>query len=91
LPNNLNRNYKEVTYDPARFILKRVVMFGARDSEFGGVQFFDKDGDKILEAGYLQDGIKKEIVLSRGERLVGIRSHLFGGYGSAKSPRQIDL
>lgn len=80
-----------MTYDPLKFKLKRVVMFGARDSEFGGVQFFDKDGDKILEAGNLQDGIKKEIVLSKSERLVGIRSHLYGGYGSAKSPRQIDL
>ena len=41
--------YSEVKINPVGAIVKRIVMRG--DHEFGGVQFFDKDGTKILEAG----------------------------------------
>ena len=44
----------------------------------------------ILQAGYMA-GNKKEFELAEGERLVGIKSHLDGGYGSKYSPRQYDL
>ncbi len=43
------------------------------DDEFGGVQFFDRDGNKILEAGYIAHE-SREILLADGERLVGIKS-----------------
>jgi hypothetical protein len=39
------------------------------------VQFFDRDGNKILEAGRMGN-TKLEIVLEEGERLVGVRSKL---------------
>ncbi len=45
----------------------------------------------ILEAGCIWDESIKEFELAEGERLVGIKSHLAGGYGSELSPRQYDL
>ena len=50
-------------------------MRGHSDHEFAGVQFFDKDNVKILEAGSMS-GESKEIVLNDGERLIGIKSKL---------------
>lgn len=41
--------------------------------EYGGVQFYDKDGKKILEAGNIV-GEKREFELADGERLVGIKA-----------------
>ncbi len=58
------------------------------DTEFGGVQFFDKDGNKILEAGFL-GGDSKEFVLQDGERLVGVKSKLYDD--ERNRPRQEDL
>ena len=42
--------WKEVKINPVGSVVKRIVMRG--NGEFSGVQFFDKDGRKILEAGY---------------------------------------
>lgn len=43
--------------------------------QFGGVEFFDRDGDKVLEAGRLGN-TKLEIILEDDERLLGVRSKL---------------
>ncbi len=53
------------------------------DDEFGGVQFFDKDGNKILEAGIIKEE-SREIILADGERLVGIKSKLWLDAGKPK-------
>jgi hypothetical protein len=58
-------------------------MYGQKDSEIGGFQFFDRNGNKILEAGLICDGKPKVIELAEGERLVGIKSYLLNGYGSS--------
>lgn len=42
--------------------------------EFGGVQFFDANGVKILEPGRHDCRKKLEIVLQEGERLIGTTS-----------------
>lgn len=49
-------------------------MYGRdHDTSFGCVQFFNTDGVKILEAGYC-GGVKREFILSDGERLIGIKA-----------------
>ncbi len=63
-------------------------MWGASDLEFGGVQFFDKNGKKILQAGYTAGTNRKEFLLADGERLVGIKSKL---RVEKEKPRQDDL
>ena len=60
-------------------------MIGDTDHEFGGVEFFDKDNVKILEAGRMV-GESKEFVLNEGERLIGIKSKLI-----SPKPRMEDL
>ena len=48
--------------------------------ELAGLQFFDVNGMKILEAGYIkQDGDKLEILLEEGERLIGVESFHYDG------------
>ena len=66
--------YSEVRIQPVGAVVKKVIMWG--NSEFGGVQFFDKDGNKILEAGYIREQ-SREFVLGNGERLVGVKSKLY--------------
>lgn len=61
-------------------------MFG--NHEFGGLEFYDKNGTRILSAGFFEaTQLKREMSLAEGERLVGIRSKL----QNAKSPRHLDL
>lgn len=57
-------------------VVRKVVIHG--NFEFGGVQFFDDKGVKILEAGYIANQ-KLEIVLAEGERLLGIESFHHSG------------
>ena len=90
LPLNCASDYKETRINPEGAIVKKVIMYGDPYSEIGGFQFFDRNGNMILQAGYIA-GNKKEFELAEGERLVGIKSHLFNGYGSNASPRQFDL
>ena len=48
------------------------------DTELTGLQFFDEKGSLFLEAGRMGDGgLKIEIQLGEGERLVGFRAQLF--------------
>lgn len=53
--------------------------------QFGGVEFFDRNGNKVLEAGRLGN-TKLDIILEDDERLVGVRSKL-----ETMSPKQDDL
>jgi hypothetical protein len=56
-------------------VVKRIVVFG--NHEFGGLEFYDKNGSRILSAGYFEaTQLKREMSLAEGERLVGIRSKL---------------
>lgn len=48
-------------------------MYGRSDSFFGGLQFFDASGTKILEAGNIEQE-KREFSLADGERLLGIKA-----------------
>lgn len=91
LPLKLNggKGYSYVYIRPDLAQVKRVVMKG--DAEFGGVIFFDRDNNKILEAGHVTTLQMKEFVLQDNERLIGIKSSLLGRAGSALSPRQEDL
>ena len=43
------KGYTEVKINPVGAVVKSIVMIG--DHDFRGVQFFDKDNVKILEAG----------------------------------------
>lgn len=38
---------------PEGAVIQKVKMFGWEEGELYGLQFFDKDGNKILEAGYI--------------------------------------
>lgn len=78
-----NQPWQEVRINPPNAIVKRVVMHG--NYQFGGVEFFDRDGDKVLEAGRLGN-TKLEIILEDDERLLGVRSKL-----ETMSPKQDDL
>lgn len=79
------QGYTEVRIHPVGAIVKRVVMRG--NYEFAGCQFFDKNGTKILEAGYMT-AETKEFVLEDDERLIGVSSKL---QPSQYSPRHNDL
>ena len=70
LPEN-GSDWTEVKINPVAAIVKRIVMRG--DDEFGGVQFFDKDNNKILEAGYIGDD-SKEFILEDNQRLIGVKA-----------------
>ena len=67
------QNYTEVKINPANAVVKRIVMRG--NYEFAGCQFFDKNGVKILEAGYMT-AESKEFILEDNERLIGVSSKL---------------
>jgi len=70
--NRGNNPWSEVKI-AADAVVRKVVMFG--NFEFGGLQFFDGNGVKILEAGYIDQSYEKlEIMLAEGERLIGIES-----------------
>lgn len=69
--------------------IKKVVMKG--DTEFGGVMLYDQKGTKVLEAGHTSTLYSKEFSLKDNERLIGIKSHLIGRFGSSISPRCEDL
>lgn len=65
--------------------------------EFGGVEFFDINGTKILQAGLVEvDSVpnagvfKQEIIIAEGERLLGVKSYL-STYPVALSPQQCDV
>ena len=49
LPLNFFGSYQEVRIKPVGAVVRRVIMFG--NHEYGGVQFFDANGRKILDAG----------------------------------------
>ncbi len=77
LKSNLGSNPWSDVKIAADAVVRKVVIHG--NYEFGGVQFFDGKGDKILEAGFIGPE-KLEIVLAEGERLLGIESfHCTGG------------
>jgi hypothetical protein len=57
--------------------VKKVIIYGRPDSHFGGVQLFDRDGNKILEAGSIEQE-KREFILEDGERLIGLKSNKGG-------------
>ena len=63
--------YTEVRINPPTAEVRKVIQWG--NLEFAGVQFFDKDGKMILEAGRIS-GAQKEIDLAEGERLIGMKS-----------------
>ena len=42
---------------------------------FGGVQFFDKNDKKIIEAGFPSGTDKKEFILEEGHRLIGVKAN----------------
>jgi len=66
--------------------VKRIVVFG--NHELGGLEFYDKNGQKILSAGFFEPTqLKREMSLADGERLIGIRSKLQNN----RSPRHLDL
>lgn len=48
----MGANYSEVKIQPEGAIVKRIVVFG--NHEFGGVEFYDRNGTKILSAGYYE-------------------------------------
>ena len=82
----MGANYSEVKVQPEGAIVKRIVVFG--NHEFGGVEFYDRNGTKILGAGYHEPSqLKREMSLADGERLIGIRSKLQNN----RSPRHLDL
>ena len=82
----MGANYSEVKVQPEGAVVKRIVVFG--NHEFGGVEFYDRNGTKILSAGYYEPTqLKREMSLADGERLIGIRSKLQNN----KSPRHLDL
>ena len=64
--------------------MKKVIIYGRPNSHFGGVQFFDRDGNKILEAGNIEQE-KREFILEDGERLIGFKSNK--GYGGGTTYR----
>jgi hypothetical protein len=64
--------------------VKRVVIRG--DNEFGGVQFYDKNGLKLLEAGNITSE-STEFILQNGHRLIGLKSKV----GFRDTPRMEDL
>ena len=48
-------------------------MYGRPGSDFGGIQLFDKDDVKLLEAGYIKDR-SKVIELKEDERIIGVKA-----------------
>ncbi len=90
LPLNNASNYKETRINPEGAIVKKVIMYGDSGSEIAGFQFFDTNGNMTLQAGWIV-GNKKEFELAEGERLVGIKSHLWSGHGSSYPPCQYNL
>ncbi len=64
--------WSDVRVQPEGAIVKRVIIYGRPDSDFGGVEFFDATGTKILTAGNIEQQ-KREIILQEGERLIGIK------------------
>lgn len=71
----MGANYSEVKIQPEGAIVKRVVVHG--NHELGGLEFFDKTGQKILSAGYFDPThLKREMSLADGERLIGVKSKL---------------
>lgn len=76
-------SWTEVRIFPPDAIVKKVIMHG--NYQYGGVQFFDRDGNKILEAGRMGNN-KLEIILEDNERLLGVRSKL-----ETMSPKMDDL
>lgn len=79
------QNYTEVRINPVGAVVKRIVMRG--NYEFAGCQFFDRNGVKILEAGYMT-AESKEFILEDDERLIGVSSKL---QALQYSPRHNDL
>ena len=62
LPEN-GENLTEVRINPVDAIVKKIVMWGDPDDhELAGVQFFDEDNNKILEAGIIEFK-KRELIL----------------------------
>ncbi len=59
--------------------------------EFSGVQFFDKNEVKILEAGYFSSNsaVSKEFILEEGQRIIGVKSKLVTGF--INKPRMVNL
>ena len=72
---NAEPGWKEVKIQPEGAIVKKIIMYGRTNCQFGGVQFFDSYGNKILEAGSLEKQAIKEIILKDGERLIGIKAN----------------
>jgi hypothetical protein len=72
---------------PDGAVIRRVKMIGmSRYGLLAGLQFFDKDNNMLLEAGFCPDDddddddekrcdIKKEFLLQENERLVGVKSN----------------
>jgi hypothetical protein len=82
----MGANYIEVKIKPEGAIVKRIVMFG--NHEFGGLEFYDKNGSKILSVGFFEPTqLKREMSLADGERLIGFKSKLQNN----KSPRHLDF
>lgn len=48
-------------------------MYGRKDANIGGFQFYDENGIKILEAGSIEQ-LQSEFELNEGERLIGIKA-----------------
>ena len=67
---------------PDHATIRKVKMWGDdSDGEVSGIQFFDKDDNMILEAGYLLSYfVCREFVLEEGERLIGVKSRTFEGF-----------
>jgi hypothetical protein len=67
-------------------LVRKIEIIEGGDSEFKGVRFYDEHGKIILKAGG-QVGFMQEIILAPGERIIGVKSNLKGGFGSGFSPR----
>ena len=63
--------------NPPGAIVKKVLLNG--HDEISCIQFFDRNGNKLLQAGTIFTGTHKntiEFVLRDGERLIGVKSKL---------------
>ena len=70
---------------PKDAVVRKITVHG--NFEFGGVQFFDGNNSKLLEAGYIALS-KYDIAISEGERIIGIQSFKFK---NDKEPRQTHM
>jgi|LauGreDrversion4_2_1035121.scaffolds.fasta_scaffold3849353_1 hypothetical protein len=58
---------------------KKVVCGSSTDNRLRGVEFYDKQGKKLLTAGTISNPV--ETILEDDERIVGVASH-YASYGN---------